>query len=137
MPHIEQIPLELALQIRHRAMYPDKNPEAVKLADDEDGIHFGLFDNNQLISVVSWFKHHETEAQFRKLATLKEFRNLGYGTTLLNYIIDFSEGEKIKRLWCNAREKALNFYKKLGFIETQTTFERDGIPYIIIQLELY
>ena len=118
-------------------MYPDKDPEAVKLADDEDGIHFGLFDNNQLISVVSWFRHNETESQFRKLATLKEFRNSGYGTALLNYIIDFSEGESIKRLWCNARENALNFYKKMGFSETQITFKRDDIQYIIIQIELH
>ena len=118
-------------------MYPDKTLEAVKLADDEHGIHFGLFDNNQLISVVSWFRHNETEAQFRKLATLKEYRNSGYGTALLNYIIDFSKGESIQRLWCNARENALNFYKKLGFTETETTFKRDDIQYIIIQLELH
>ena len=118
-------------------MYPDKNPEAVKLADDEDGIHFGLFDNNQLISVVSWFRHNETEAQFRKLATLKEFRNAGYGTALLNYIIDFSKGENIQRLWCNARENALSFYKKLSFTETQDRFKKNDIQYIIIQLELH
>ena len=137
MPHIEQIPLELALQMRHKAMYPDKNPEAVRLAADEDGIHFGLFDNNQLISVVSWFRHNETEAQFRKLATLKEYRNSGYGTALLNYIVDFSRGDGIHRLWCNARENALNFYKKLGFTETQNRFKKDDMQYIIIQLELY
>ena len=137
MPHTEQIPAELALQIRHKAMYPEKKLEDVRLEDDEDGIHFGLFDQNQLISVVSWFRRNETEAQFRKLATLESFEHLGYETILLRYLIDFSESEKIKTLWCNARFTTLNFYKKLGFIETETTFSKHGTDYVIMQLKLH
>lgn len=136
MPHIEQIPQELAWQIRHRAMYPEQKQEAVKLPDDEVGIHFGLFDQNKLISVASWFRRNESQAQFRKLATLEEFRNSGYGTELMRYIIEFSESEQIEILWCNARKNALNFYKKLGFKETETTFNKNGLDYVIIQLKL-
>ena len=135
-PHIEQIRLELALRIRHKAMYPDENPEVVELPDDGEGIHFGLFDNNQLISVISWFRRSETEAQFRKFGTLEQFRNLGYGAQLMNYIIDFTKGEGIETLWCNARLDALNFYKRLGFRQTETQFNKNGIDYIVIQLEL-
>ena len=136
LPHIEQIRLELALRIRHKAMYPDEKPEVVELPDDGEGIHFGLFDNNQLISVASWFRRTEKEAQFRKFATLEQFRNLGYGAQLLKYIIDFSKMEGIEILWCNARADALNFYRRLGFKETETKFNKGGIDYIIIQLEL-
>ena len=97
MPHIEQIPLDLALYIRHKAMYSDKDPGFVKLEDDEEGVHFGLFEDNKLISVGSWFRRNEFEAQFRKLATVEQYRNSGFGTLLLNYIIDFSKTENIKR----------------------------------------
>ncbi len=51
-------------------------------------------------------------------------------------MIHFSESEKIKILWCNARVSALNFYKKLGFIETEPNFKKDGIDYIIMELKL-
>jgi GNAT superfamily N-acetyltransferase len=135
-PHIEQIPLALTLQIRHTAMYPDENPDAVELPDDEDGFHFGLFDHNTLISVVSWFRRNEAEAQFRKLATLEEFRNSGYATLLMKYVIDFSESENIRTLWANARVNALSFYKKLGFKETSEIFRKRNIEYVIIQLGL-
>ena len=135
-PHIEQIRLELARRIRHKAMYPNEKPEVVELSDDEEGIHFGLFDNNQLISVASWFRRNETEAQLRKFGTLEQFRNLGYGAQLIRYIIDFSKLEGIEVLWCNARIDALNLYKRLGFKETETRFNKGGIDYIIIQLEL-
>lgn len=135
-PHIEQVRVELARRIRHKAMYPNEKPEVVELPDDEEGIHFGLFDKNQLISVVSWFRRTETAAQFRKFGTLEQFRNLGYGAQLMKYIIDFSKLEGIEILWCNARVDALNFYKRLGFKETETRFDKGGIDYIIIQLEL-
>lgn len=117
-------------------MYPEQKQEAVKLPDDEDGIHFGLFDQNKLISVVSWFRRNDGKAQFRKLATLEEFRNSGYGSLLMRYLIEFSEGEQVKVLWCNARVEALNFYKKLDFAETETTFNKNGMDYVIMQLEL-
>lgn len=136
LPHIEQIRLELALRIRHKAMYPNESPEVVELPDDQEGIHFGLFDNNQLISVVSWFRRSATKAQFRKFGTLEQFRNVGYGAQLLKYIIDFSKLEGIDTLWCNARADALNFYKRLGFKETDTRFNKGGIDYIVIELEL-
>ena len=137
MPHIEQIPLDLALYIRHKAMYSDKNPGFVRLEDDEEGIHFGLFEDNKLISVGSWFRRNELEAQFRKLATIEQYRNSGFGTLLLNYIIDFSKIENIKTLWCNARVNTLNFYQRNGFIETDKVFNKGGIEYVIIQLDLY
>ena len=137
MPHIEQIPSDLAWQIRQQAMYPGKKQKDIKLEGDKDGIHFGLFDQNQLISVVSWFPQNDTEAQFRKLATLEPFRNFGYGTLLVRYIIDFSERENIKTLWCNARVTALNFYEKLGFAKTEITFSKDGIDYVIMQINIH
>lgn len=117
-------------------MYPEQNKDIVKLPDDEDGIHFGLFDQNKLISVASWFRRNESHAQFRKLATLEEFRNSGYGTLLMRYIIEFSQSEQVEILWCNARKNALTFYKKLGFTETETTFHKNGLNYVIIQLEV-
>ena len=134
MPQIEQIPIELALPIRHRAMYPGQDQSFAKLPDDEEGIHFGLFDENKLISVVSWFRRNEEAAQFRKMATLEEYRNSGYGTLLLRYIIDFSEFENIGTLWCNARVSAASFYERLGFKETGEHFTRNEISYVTMTL---
>lgn len=117
-------------------MYPEEKMEVVKLPDDKDGIHFGLFDHNKLITVASWFRGNANAAQLRKLATLEKFRNTGYGTLLMHYIIEFSKSEQIEILWCNARRTALDFYKRLDFTETQTTFHKNGLDYIILQLDL-
>jgi predicted GNAT family N-acyltransferase len=117
-------------------MYPGEKMDAVKLADDIDGIHFGLFVQNRLVSVVSWFRRNEQEAQFRKMATLEEFRNSGYGTRLMKYVIEFSRDENINKLWCNARVDATNFYNRLGFEASGERVTKNGIDYVTMSCHL-
>ena len=135
-PHIEQIPAELTWRIRHEVMYPEKELKDVQLEDDQDGIHFGLFDHNQLISVVSWFKKGNN-VQFRKLATLNQFQGSGYGTLLMEHIIAFSKTEKADMLWCNSRQNTTGFYQRFGFNLTNKTFNKDGHDFVIMELPLY
>lgn len=65
--------------LRHEVMWPDEDFDYIKLKDDDAGIHFGLFKENMLISVVSLFVDKD-EAQFRKFATLKSEQGKGYGS---------------------------------------------------------
>lgn len=41
--------------LRYRVLWPEENPESIKLPEDPGGIHFGLQKNGQLISVISIF----------------------------------------------------------------------------------
>ena len=132
MSNIEQIPAYLTWHIRQQVLYPEMDLEEVKFSDDEDGIHLALFDNNQLISVVSLFKSG-TSMQFRKFATIAEYQSRGYGTELLNYLIKVSQTEGCNRVWCNARKNASGFYSKFGFSETDKTFQKNGRDFIIME----
>ncbi len=113
-------------------MYPDLDFDKVILPDDDDGIHFGLFDNNTLISVVSLFKTGDS-MRFRKFATLSEYQGKGYGTELLKYLIDFSKNEACVHIWCNARQNASGFYSKFGFSETNKISSVNGHHYVIME----
>ncbi|OAQ42422.1 hypothetical protein A5893_04145 [Pedobacter psychrophilus] len=117
-------------------MYPLMLLKKLQLEEDEDGIHFGLFHDDKLISVVSCFEKEDGCVQFRKFATLKEFQHQGFGTALLTYIMAFAEEQKTKKIWCNARSTAIGFYQKLGLTETDEKFTRDGIDYVIMEKEL-
>ena len=132
MSHIEQIPAELCWQIRHQVLCPDMDFENAKLPDDEEGIHLALFDVNKLISVVSLFRAG-TSMQFRKFATLPDYQNKGYGTKLLNYLINVSKTEGCDRVWCNARTNASGFYSKFGFSKTDQIFHKNGHDYVIME----
>ncbi len=135
MIQIEQIRHELTWRLRQKELYPHLPIHEMKLEEDLEGIHFGLFSDNQLISIVSVFDKGSA-MQFRKFATHQDYQHKGYGTLLLKYIIAFAIQESKSSLWCNARESATNFYKKLGFEETKDKFSRSGINYIIMKKEL-
>ena len=116
-------------------MYPNWSIEEVQLANDFEGIHFGLFDKNILISVVSTFITEDT-MQFRKFATLDSEQGKGYGSLLIAHIIQFAKDEHCKRMWCNARCNASAFYAKFGFTETKRKFHQDGHDFVIMEIYL-
>jgi len=132
MAHIEQISHELTWRIRRDVLYPGQPLDKIRLADDENGMHLGLFDQNKLISVLSFFKN-ENSIQFRKFATLEPYQRKGYGTELLNYLLKISVAENYERIWCNARKNASGFYSKFGFSETDKTFQKNGREFVIME----
>ncbi|WP_316823342.1 GNAT family N-acetyltransferase [Pedobacter gandavensis] len=133
--HIEQIRPDLTWRIRHTAMYPNQPYDTVKLENDQNGLHFGLFADDQLVSVVSLFNEARIY-QFRKFATVPEFQGKGYGSLLLQHLISFVSVLGATILWCNARSTAIPFYSKFGFAETQERFNKTGLEFVIMQLQL-
>ena len=129
---IEQITYQLTWQIRHEVMWPNEPLDFVKLKDDPIGIHYGLWNQNRLWTVVSVFIDKD-EAQFRKLATRTVAQNQGYGTAMLRHVMDELTNLGIKRLWCNARTDKWHFYQRLGFQHTGATFYRKEQQYYIIE----
>ena len=115
-------------------MYPELPLDSVKLADDFEGVHFGLYLEHKLTGVVSLFNEGDVY-QFRKLAILSDAQKAGLGTQLMDYILDFCKIQKATELWCNARVNAKEFYFKFGFRETEDTFYKDGYDFVVMEME--
>lgn len=135
-PEIKQITSNETILIRHKVMWPNMPLEHVKLPNDENARHFGLFVNGEITCVVSLFEENN-EIQFRKFATLIEYQGLGYGTILLKNIIDLIKKEGITKLWCNARIEKLKFYEKFNLKLTPKKFKKDGIDYVVMEQQFY
>lgn len=133
MVQIEQIFPSLTWRIRHEVMYPDHPFDFVKLEEDFDGIHFGLYADHKLTGVVSLFPEGSVY-QFRKLAILADVQKSGYGSQLLQYVIDFCKIQQATKLWCNARVNAKEFYTKFGFKATDQVFFKDGFDFVVMEL---
>ena len=132
---IKAIPGQLTWKDRHKAMWPNKPFSYIKLDNDVEGQHFGLYLENKLVSVISVFIIGK-EAQFRKFATVPQHQGNGYGSNLLSYIFKEMSELGIKRLWCNARQDKTLYYKKFGMIKTPITFTKGNIDYIIMESHL-
>jgi GNAT superfamily N-acetyltransferase len=132
---IEQIRFDLTWRIRHEVMYPDLPYDTIKLDNDEEGTHFGLFVHNRLTAVVSVFNKDKIY-QFRKFATIESAQGKGYGSLLLNYIINYMKDMGAEKIWCNARVSAAGFYNKFGFTQTDQRTVSNGIDFVIMELQL-
>ncbi|HEY8956073.1 1-(5-phosphoribosyl)-5-[(5-phosphoribosylamino)methylideneamino]imidazole-4-carboxamide isomerase [Chitinophaga sp.] len=133
--NIRKISADDTLQLRRDVLYPNEPLEAVKVDHDEDGLHFGVFDQGQLVTVVSLFPGRES-AQFRKLATAPAAQGKGFGKAILAHLVDICKKEKIKLLWCNARDTAVTFYDRLGYTKKGDYFVKGGINFVRMELSL-
>ena len=131
-PHIEQITYQLTWSIRHQVMWPDHPLDFVKIPEDPSGLHYGLFVDNQLVSIISVFVR-EDDAQFRKFATVIEHQGKGYGGKLLAYILNELEAQHMKRIWCNARQDKTALYERYGLTTTDQTYVKGGIDFVIME----
>ncbi len=129
---IEQITQELTWKLRQQELYPDLPISEIKLPEDDEGMHLGLFHENQLITVVSLFAN-DKDIQFRKFATDKAFQNQGFGKQMLQYVFDYASENNFERIWCNARTSALGFYEKFDMVQQGDTFTKGSIDYVIME----
>ena len=129
---IRRIHKEDAWKLRHEVMWPEREPDYIKLADDEQGRHYGLYQGEQLVSVLSLFINGE-EAQVRKFATLELEQGQGYGSKLLQTVLEEAEQSGVRRIYCNARTYKAGFYKKFGMQTTDEVFSKGGKDYVVME----
>jgi GNAT superfamily N-acetyltransferase len=101
--------------------------------NDEMTFHLGAFVDKKLVSVASFYfeKNERFSDQYqyrlRGMATLPEHQGQGLSSALLRTAFPVIKQNQCTLLWCNAREKAMGFYSKLGFVPTGELF---SIPHI-------
>ncbi|WP_071836918.1 1-(5-phosphoribosyl)-5-[(5-phosphoribosylamino)methylideneamino]imidazole-4-carboxamide isomerase [Terrimonas ferruginea] len=118
--------------LRQEVMYPELPIDAVKLPDDAAGSHFGIYEDNQLLSVVSVFERNG-EMQFRKLATRRDKQGKGLAWILLQHVLKLAEQKKVTRLWCNARLSATGLYKKMGLQQSGAPWNNLGHEFVVME----
>lgn len=120
---IKQIHYTETYPIRQIILRPDRALETCFFQGDEwdTTIHFGLFYQNELVGIISLFKNDNTlfqeknQYQIRGMAVLENFQKYGFGKMLVEHSEKFLKEKNIPLIWFNAREIAVNFYKKQGY----------------------
>ena len=135
MTTIRKVPLDEIWKMRQVVMYPTESLDFVRLDDDATGLHWGLYKDEDLISVISVFDRG-SEVQFRKFATIPAEQGKGYGTKLLQFVMDWSVENKKRSIWCNARTSATALYRKFGMNSTGERWQKYGIEFVKMEKQL-
>jgi phosphoribosylformimino-5-aminoimidazole carboxamide ribotide isomerase len=132
---IKAVPLADVWRMRQMVMYPAESLDFVKLEEDAAGLHLGVYINGELVSVISVFEDHG-RVQFRKFATRTDQQGKGYGTALLQYVMDWAKHHNKQSIWCNARLTATAIYKKFGMQATGDAWQKYGLDFIKMEKQL-
>ena len=109
--------------IRHKMLRPNGTIDECKFQGDNDELtfHLGAFVDKKLVSVASFYFERcpifpeAYQYRLRGMATLSEYQGQGLSSALLKTAFPVIKQNQCQLLWCNAREKAMGFYLKVGF----------------------
>ena len=128
--------------VRHEILRKGKPIETCQFKgdDNENTVHFGLYQKEQLIGIISIFKERNdlftetNQFQIRGMAVLEEFQGKGFGAELVKVAENHCTNLNTDLIWFNARENAVHFYKKLGYTSIGDSFL---IPDVGIHFAMY
>lgn len=131
--------------IRHKMLRPNGTLEDCIFQGDNDELtfHLGAFVDKKLVSVASfYFERNENfpdpnQFRLRGMATLPEYQGQGLSSALLRTAFPVIKQNQCTLLWCNAREKAMGFYLKLGFVPSGEQFSIPNIgKHILMSIKI-
>ena len=131
------------LAIRNEVLREGKlSLEECRYPSDEmpGAFHLGFYINEELVCTASFHPQsyqgfNGSGYQLRGMATVEKYRGNGFGGRVVNFAVVYLKEQKIDYLWCNARKKALQFYRNAGFKIISGEFEVAGIgPHFVMIL---
>ncbi|WP_456315576.1 GNAT family N-acetyltransferase [Pseudomonas shirazensis] len=120
---IKEIPSKETYIVRQPVLRNGKPIEScIFEGDDLDTTHhFGLFDQDKLIGIISLFSQtnpifaEKNQAQIRGMAVLESHQKKGFGDALVKHCENYCIENGIDLIWFNARTAAVGFYQKLNY----------------------
>ncbi len=99
---------------------------------DPDATHALVRDGNQYVGTGRMLD----DGHIGRVAVLKEYRQKGFGKSIISALIDEASRLGIQRVFLGAQLHAVDFYKKLGFSEYGEIFLDAGIEHIHMERKI-
>ena len=93
-----------------------------------DVVHFGIIRDGIAIATSSWFmkecpeKLGITAMQLKGMAVADELQGAGLGALLIDTGMALAKERGARIAWARARDSAMGFYERLGFVSTGEGF---------------
>ena len=124
-----------ARAIRERVFIDEQEcpPEEEWDGHDETSRHVLGWVDGQAVATARWrtVTHgEEIVAKLERFAVLPDHRGQGYGTELVQYVVDDARRAGFDAFLVHAQAHLEDWYAELGFASTGRSFEEVGIPHV-------
>lgn len=118
--------------LRHEVL---RVPIGLRLHDEDlssegDQLHFGLFDDDELVACVIAVVLSPTEAKIRQMAVSPEHQGKGCGRRVIEGLEGHLAARGVTYFSMHARMSAVGFYEKLGYSKIGEEFTEVGLPHV-------
>lgn len=132
---IDFITPEETYDLRHRVLRPHQKIEDCMYPGDHTAttFHLGIKEGKTMVCIGSLYleKHtdftDQSQYRLRGMATDPDFRGKNFGRKLVAEIEKILTQRSATLLWCYGRQKAFDFYTKVGFQFHGAFFDLPGI----------
>ena len=99
------------------------------LDGDKTDIHIAAFDGEIIVGVLLLKPVNKSEVKMRQVAVLETYQSRKTGTKLVYFAEKLAKSLGYTKIILHAREVAVGFYLKLGYIKSGDEFTEIGIPH--------
>lgn len=124
-----------ACDIRNNVFVIEQEVEPTLEFDEfeDQSLHYIFYLENTPIATARW-RHIGEKIKLERFALLKEYRNSGYGSMLLEEVLSDVKKEN-RRIYLHAQLKAVPYYTRKGFVKKGEIFEEAGILHYYMEIE--
>jgi predicted GNAT family N-acyltransferase len=122
---------ELAVELREDVL---RKPLGTVFSQDEldaeeNHVHIiGLY-NSELVATAVLVPEGKA-LKMQRVAVKEMLRNVGIGSSMILFCETVASSESYNMLYCHARDTAVDFYVKNGYVMEGDYFDEDGIPHV-------
>jgi predicted GNAT family N-acyltransferase len=113
-------------------------PEHAWEMHDGASFHFVATEEGRVVAcaVLRPLPDQPGTAQLLQMAVETAWQGRGVGSELVRHLVNFARSQALREVTCHARETAVSFYRKSGFLEYGEPFAEAGIRHRHMRLAL-
>jgi len=124
---------DIAYAIRQKVFVEEQEVDpAEEYEFEEDSHHFLLYKDGLPVMTARW-RETGKGIKLERFAMLKDYRNRGLGSLLLQEIVKDVRPFQ-KKIYLHAQLKAVPFYEREGFVAEGDIFEESGILHYLMTI---
>jgi GNAT superfamily N-acetyltransferase len=111
---------------------------ARQLAEEKQDLHIAAYLDGELVGCVTLraVDEHRVVAQLRQMAVDPDHQGRGVGAKIVAAAEELAAERGFRRIILHARETAIRFYEKAGYVATGETFIEVTIPHRVMVKQL-
>lgn len=100
-----------------------------ELEQEKDSFHFAIYKDEEVVACVVLQPLGAEKAKLRQMAVAEKWRGHGLGKEMIKFVEDFARAQGVLKIELNAREEAVGFYEKQGYVRLGEKHVEVGLPH--------